>query len=198
MTYDVRVVRHINIIRCRRSESNLRCRRFKLALARLGIQMPPDDSELEVLSLDIIMMYGLVWYHMHVIFIVSWSHTSSISYDISLISRTTYDIIYDIMSNADCPAARVTACVRQRYYIWYHADCPGTAGAWPVPFGAMTCPPKKRPRGCAYCSKGSAHMPKAWGGFPGWLGQQGFTVKKDIWYRRSDILYRMLTYDVKV
>ena len=58
------------------------------------------------------------------------------------------------------------------------------------------CSPDARPRGYAYCSKGSAHMPKAWEGVPGWLGQQGVTVKKDIRYRRSDIRYRILTYDV--
>ncbi len=40
------------------------------------------------------------------------------------------------------------------------------------------CTPDARPRGCAYCSKGSAHMPTAWEGVPGWLGQQGVTVKK--------------------
>ena len=29
------------------------------------------------------------------------------------------------------------------------------------------CSPNARPRGCAYCSKGSTHMPKAWEGVPG-------------------------------
>ncbi len=57
---------------------------------------------------------------------------------------------------------------------------------WPV-FQDRTCRKtifstfvRPMPQGCTYCSKCSAHMPTAWEGVPGWLGQQGFAMKKDI------------------
>ncbi len=58
--------------------------------------------------------------------------------------------------------------------------------------------PDARPTGCANRSKGSAYMPTAWEGVPGWLGQQGVDLKKDIQYSGSDLRYRMQTYYVNI